>query len=107
MKKLFTLLLGAFLGCVLTHAATIDWTVATNVVSGATAYAASNNSSASSVVDGDTGTRWIAAEGPAADKVDWVVVDLGESKSIKAIQFDQEGACASSFDVFICLTNSP
>ncbi len=46
MKKLFTLLLGAFLGCVLTHAATIDWTVATNVVSGATAYAASNNSSA-------------------------------------------------------------
>lgn len=101
MKKLFTLLLGAFLGCVLTHAATIDWTVATNVVSGATAYAASNNSSASSVVDGDTGTRWIAAEGPAADKVDWVVVDLGESKSIKAIQFDQEGACASSFDVYL------
>ncbi len=98
MKKLFTLLLGAFLSCALTHAATIDWTVATNVVSGATAYAASNQSAANLLVDGNTGTRWIAADD---SKPDWVVVDLGESKSIKAIQFDQEGACASSFDVYL------
>ncbi|MCC8037654.1 MAG: hypothetical protein LIP02_05915 [Bacteroidales bacterium] len=114
MKKLFTLLLGAVLGCALTHAAT-NWDVATNVLQGKTAWVSTNANGADALetrlTDGNRGSSWQAAGANngigtcLSQNVDgfhdWVMIDLGATKSLNHLQFDQQSANAKSFDVYL------
>lgn len=97
MKKTLFFLWACWLTAM--NASAIDWNTVTNIAKGCDVTVSSNFGSAGLITDGDGGSRWQAVAGVTDH--DWVLVDLGESKTIAYLEIKQEASCANKYDIYI------
>ncbi|MCH5224927.1 MAG: discoidin domain-containing protein [Muribaculaceae bacterium] len=97
MKKLLTL---GLLAALSVPAWAIDWTSVDNLAKGAAVIVSSKDNEASSITDGNDGSRWQAVKNTHDYTQDWVMLDLGENKKFTDIEILWEASNATAFSIY-------
>lgn len=100
MKKFFTLLSLAVLACASAIAA-INWTNVDNLAKGATVVVSSKPAEANNICDGNDGTGWQAVADTHPYTHDWVLINLGESKTFTDMEIVWEASHCKEYSVYV------
>lgn len=101
MKKFLTMALMASLSI---PCWAIDWSATDNLAKGASVIVSSKDNEASSITDGNDGSRWQAFPATHDKTHDWVIIDLGENKEFTDIEISWESSHASLYSVYTSTT---
>lgn len=85
----------------------IDWSSVTNLAKGASVTVSSNSGAAGTIIDNNDGSRWQAATSTHSTTSDWVLIDLGESKTFSDIEIKWEASHCSKYSVYLSDTAIP
>ncbi len=109
MKKIMTIVAGvAVAGAA---ALALDWNTQENLALNAQVVTSSvrpgEGDRPENITDGNTGSRWQAIEKANAVSPDWVIIDLGESKTFTDVEIIWENSHPKTYSVYVTETAIP